>query len=110
MRLDLVGRAAGAVECFVEPVGDVFAGLDALALDERGPCLLVFVVAADEVEHALGRRDGDHALVILDEGEQFAAVHTGVEAAAAIFTPLRAITLPCSVRSRMAYTAHWPVY
>lgn len=28
----------------------------------------------------------------------------------AIFAPLRATTLPCSVRSRMAYTAHWPVY
>lgn len=82
MRLDLVGWTFGAVEGFVEPVGDVFAGLDALALDERGPCLLAFVVAADEVEHALGRGNGDHALVILRKGEQFAAIHTGVEAAA----------------------------
>lgn len=76
-----VGFEALVVEVLGEPVLDAAGGLDALALDIRGPVVLVLHVGGHErAVRVRGGDDGGAVLVV--EGEQVTAELLGIEAAA----------------------------
>lgn len=76
-----VGFEALVVEVLGEPVLDAAGGLDALALDIRGPVVLVLHVGGHErAVRVRGGDDGGAILVV--EGEQVTAELLGIEAAA----------------------------
>ena len=92
-----VGRVRGdgvrgpfyPVDGLGEPVGHGTAHGDALALDERGPRLLMLGVGRHESKHQLRGAHSDHAVLVGGELEEFSAETAGVEVGAGdAFAPL----------------------
>lgn len=89
VRGDGVRRPFDPVDGLGELVGHGTAHGDALALDERGPRLLMLGVGRHESKHQLRGAHGDHAALVGGELEEFSAETAGVEVGAGdAFAPL----------------------